>query len=75
MAVTMARRSWCAPNELRSVESRSGSMGNTRAAVYTEVVLRCACRSMAEPLCTSASTSAMATDTVHPLPDGSQQLS
>src|SRR5215470_1501348 len=60
---SMTRASLSSPafSDVRSVESRSGSMGKIAAAVYTEVVFARACPSMAEPFLTSASTSATAT--------------
>src|SRR3989441_11373377 len=57
----MAKRAWPSPRDVRSVESFSGSIGKTSAAVYTEVVLVRAWPSMAEPSFTKASTSATAT--------------
>ena len=47
-------------SEVKPVESFSGSIGKISAAVYTEVVFRRACTSIAVPLATSASTSAIA---------------
>ena len=57
----MLRRSWFSARQVRSVESRSGSIGKICAAVYTEVVLVRACSSTGEPTATVTSTSAIAT--------------
>ena len=59
-SMTMPRRSWPSARLVRSVESRSGSIGNICGAVYTEVVLLRACSSTGEPRATVASTSAIA---------------
>ena len=61
ISVTTASRSSPGFSDVRSVDKRSGSIGNTFAEVYTDVVLNRACASMAEPFLTSASTSATAT--------------
>ena len=53
--MTMARRSWPSPRDVRSVESFSGRIGKTSAAVYTDVVLVRAWPSIAEPSLTVAS--------------------
>src|SRR2546426_6193955 len=59
--MTIARRAWPSPSDVRSVESFSGSIGKTSAAVYTDVVLVRAWASIAEPSFTVVSTSATAT--------------
>src|SRR5205823_884249 len=61
ISTTTASRSPPSPREVRSVDSFSGSIGKTSAAVYTEVVFVCAWPSIAEPFPTAASTSATAT--------------
>jgi hypothetical protein len=61
ISITIARRAWPSPRDVRSVESFSGSIGKIWAAVYTDVVLVRAWPSMAEPIFTTASTSATAT--------------
>ncbi len=48
ISMTRASRSSPSPREVRSVESLSGSMGKISAAVYTEVVLVLACRSIGD---------------------------
>ena len=44
-----ASRSSPSLSDVRSVESRSGSMGKTATPVYTDVVFAAACASAAEP--------------------------
>ncbi len=60
-SATIAWRSSPNPSDVRSVDSRSGSIGKIRAGVYTEVVFWRAWSSMGLPGATSASTSAIAT--------------
>ena len=76
MSTTTASRSWPSCSDVRSVDSTSGNIGNTPAAVYTEVVLTAAWPSTAPPGRTSASTSATATiSRVTPPAIGSATLS
>ena len=56
------RRSCASSNEVRSVDSSEGSIGKVATPVYTEVDSAAACWSVAEPLGTEASTSAIPTN-------------
>src|SRR5258706_8567599 len=62
--MTTARRFSCSLSDVRSVDRRSGSIGNITPGVYTDVVFCSAWRSTAECLATAAPTSAMATITL-----------
>src|SRR5436190_6578700 len=62
ISITTDNRSCCATSDVRSVDSRSGSIGKITAGVYTDVVFCAAWRSTGDPLGTAASTSAIATN-------------
>src|ERR1039458_4873361 len=62
-SITTDGRSSSCPSDVSCVESRSGSMGKVATPVYTDVAFVAAYVSVAEPLATVPSTSAIATRT------------